>query len=429
MKPFLKGYWSQMAILMLVCQIGFSQKKAALLGHKFAPIWSPSGKEISFSYDYEHQEAKFMIYLVKPDNGNIKSLFGKQGTLSDFSKNGDKVLFSGGENGYDNVYQIKRNGEGLTKLTEAVAPFSNRDAVWSHDEAKIAFGRIDRSNGKRDIWLMNADGSDQINLTNSPENQEAVFPVTWSPDNQWVYYSYTKNGLSQLFRKHINNLKEEQLPQDAFHNFRPAPSPDGSSIAFISNRKGTRSQADNRIFVMSLDGTNVRQVGDISPLHSTLSWSPDGKYLTFNAFAGEFVEIFTIKSDGTELKQLTFSPPQPLIKVLKEERIAQAQKLFERSRKKGKEHELFVASAMNALGYQFLTEKQFDKALAAFTFNVEAHPDDANGWDSLGEGYKTIGNKEKAIECFKKALSLNPSDAVKSNATRLLKELGANIEG
>src|SRR5690606_38048376 len=121
------------------------------------------------------------------------------------SKNGDKVLFSWGENGYENVYQIKRNGEGLTKLTEAVAPFCDRDAVWSHDEAKIAFGRIDRSNGKRDIWLMNADGSNQINLTNSPENQEAVFPVTWSPDNQWVYYSYTKNSLSQLFRKNINN--------------------------------------------------------------------------------------------------------------------------------------------------------------------------------------------------------------------------------
>lgn len=79
---------------------------------------------------------------------------------------------------------------------------------------------------------------------------------------------------------------------------------------------------------------------------------------------------------------------------------------------------------MNALGYQMMGNKDFDRALKYFKTNVANHPEDANSYDSLGECYRAMGEKEKAIKNFKKSLSLNPPANVKANSEKHLKELG-----
>lgn len=80
---------------------------------------------------------------------------------------------------------------------------------------------------------------------------------------------------------------------------------------------------------------------------------------------------------------------------------------------------------INALGYQFLGAKQNDKAIEYFKMNVENDPTNANGYDSLGDGYKAKGDKENAIKNYKKALTLNPAANIKAASEASLKELGA----
>ncbi len=84
-----------------------------------------------------------------------------------------------------------------------------------------------------------------------------------------------------------------------------------------------------------------------------------------------------------------------------------------------------TVAQVNALGYQFLGAKQYDKAIEFFKRNVENDPTNANGYDSLGDGYKAIGEKGKAIKNYKKALTLNPIPGVKAASEASLKELGA----
>ena len=79
---------------------------------------------------------------------------------------------------------------------------------------------------------------------------------------------------------------------------------------------------------------------------------------------------------------------------------------------------------LNALGYQMLNAKDYDRAVEFFKKNIENHPNDPNGYDSLGEFYKTMGENQKAIKNFKKALSMNPPANVKANSEKHLKELG-----
>jgi len=78
---------------------------------------------------------------------------------------------------------------------------------------------------------------------------------------------------------------------------------------------------------------------------------------------------------------------------------------------------------LNMAGYQLLQAGKTKEALPLFVLNTQRHPDDPNVWDSLGEAYAMDGQKDKAIECFKKSLSMNPAPMVRSNSEKWLEQL------
>ena len=80
---------------------------------------------------------------------------------------------------------------------------------------------------------------------------------------------------------------------------------------------------------------------------------------------------------------------------------------------------------LNNLGYQMMNAKDYDAALKFFKLNVKNNPTNANVHDSLGECYKTMGDKKNAIKHLKKSLSLDPVPNVKANSEKLLAELDA----
>jgi len=63
---------------------------------------------------------------------------------------------------------------------------------------------------------------------------------------------------------------------------------------------------------------------------------------------------------------------------------------------------------LNNLGYNLIGNKRIQDAVEIFKLNVKIHPDYANGYDSLGEAYLGIGEKDLAIRAYKKALELDP---------------------
>ena len=83
--------------------------------------------------------------------------------------------------------------------------------------------------------------------------------------------------------------------------------------------------------------------------------------------------------------------------------------------------DLYVAeSELNALGYRLLRRKQVNEAIEVLKLNVEAYPQSANVYDSLGEAYLVRGDKEKAIENYQKALAIDPATESAKRALKIL---------
>ena len=79
-------------------------------------------------------------------------------------------------------------------------------------------------------------------------------------------------------------------------------------------------------------------------------------------------------------------------------------------------------SQVNGLGYYMLSQKQFSKAEALFKLNIANFPETANCYDGLGDLYLAKGDNAKAIESFKKTLSLKVIPETKEKLDILLKE-------
>ena len=75
---------------------------------------------------------------------------------------------------------------------------------------------------------------------------------------------------------------------------------------------------------------------------------------------------------------------------------------------------------VNSMGYEFLQMKQYKKAEGFFKMNVSNYPESFSSYNSCGDYFVAIGNKAKAIENFKKALSIREYPECRQKLNKLL---------
>ncbi len=140
------------------------------------------------------------------------------------------------------------DGSGQTRLTND--PSEDDTPPWSPDGKQIAFtsGR-DGSREDSEVYVMDADGSKPRRLTNRPGID--AFPV-WSPDGSKIAY-HSKPLLFAIFLMNATGSDHVNLTNvRASTDVHPAWSPDGAKIAFTSTRNG-----NSEIYVMNADGTGI----------------------------------------------------------------------------------------------------------------------------------------------------------------------------
>jgi Tol biopolymer transport system component len=176
--------------------------------------------------------------------------------------------------------------------------------------------------GNYDLYIMNPDGSDQQNLTNSPPSvantNNNTSPVP-SPDGKQVAFVSERDGNDEIYTIDLESKVQLNLTKNKASDFSPTWSPDGKHIAFISDRDAILLDANqglltNNIYIMDADGSNTRKLtnGNKTNGYSGLAWSPDGKKLAFSLslfspYVGFFSNGINLMSlSDTSLTRLTF---------------------------------------------------------------------------------------------------------------------------
>ncbi|MCA1637998.1 MAG: FG-GAP-like repeat-containing protein [Acidobacteria bacterium] len=163
---------------------------------------------------------------------------------------------------------------------------------------KIAF-TSDRD-GNSEIYLMNADGSGQVRLTNNSVRDD--FP-TWSPDGRTIAFLRQSGGISSinLMNADGTNVRQITMLSLTSYVFGMSWSPDGAKIAF---------QDLTDIFIINVDGSNRVNLTNGQGNNSEPTWSPDGSRLAFarSINDGRYTEIYTMNVNGSDVRQITISP-------------------------------------------------------------------------------------------------------------------------
>ena len=173
---------------------------------------------------------------------------------------------------------------------------------WSPDGGRIVF--TDKSTGNSEIFLINADGTGLMNLTNDPLPDTG--PV-FSPDGGEIVFTRDFYGEARLYRMNADGSNPRRVTEGKGHELGAAFSPDGSTLAF----SGDRLHADSRgLDIYLLDTNNPADETRLTALRlheSFPTFSPDGRRIAFVSMADGNAEMYMMNADGTGLLRLTRS--------------------------------------------------------------------------------------------------------------------------
>ena len=256
------------------------------------------------------------IHLMNPDGKRVRQLTEhvEYDAFPAWSPDGRKITFMSFRNKDQlgetrgEIYVMNPDGKNLINLTQS--PERNeRASAWSPDSKQIVF----QSEGN--LWVMDADGGNPRNLT----NHDAIVDLVpdWSPDGRQIAFSSDRNkdwefeprSNLDIYVMDADGTNLINLTNHPARDSTPDWSLDGKQIVFTSNRDG-----NSEIYVMNPDGTNLINLTNHPAEDGDPDWSPDGQQIVFSSYRDrknendKNVEIYVMNADGTNPINLTNHP-------------------------------------------------------------------------------------------------------------------------
>ena len=134
---------------------------------------------------------------------------------------------------------------------------------------------------------------------------EEFVPVVPKNAEETVIFSYEEDGYAHLFIYIPDKLPITRITSGAWDDITPAVSPDGTKIAFASNRKGFWD-----LYLLDLASAETTQLTDTPSYEGSPTWSPDGTFLAYEAYLDDNLEILVGPADDplSNAVRLTSSP-------------------------------------------------------------------------------------------------------------------------
>jgi tol-pal system beta propeller repeat protein TolB len=196
--------------------------------------------------------------------------------------------------GQSQVFTTSPDGSRTNQLTRTAG--EKAYPAWSRDRQRLAFTWVAESGPQ--LWVINADGSDQRQLTSPPGGGN--FVPSWAPDGRHIAFTSVRTGHPEIWVMDTASGGQRQLTSTPTKGGSNAPSwsPDGSRIAFASDREG-RTQ----VYTVKPDGSEMRRLTEplapAFPDSNVPVWSPDGRRLAFwSGIESQFGQVWVMDAAG-----------------------------------------------------------------------------------------------------------------------------------
>jgi TolB protein len=169
--------------------------------------------------------------------------------------------------------------------------------AWVSDRDGVRLGDTVENRQVKEIYYGDYDGANQRRIT---VGRRLNLNPAWSPDGQSLAYT-TYRPIPDVFVSLIYKGVLQNPTKSVGTNYLPVFSPDGKQIAFMSGRDG-----NPEIYVMNVDGSNLRRLTNHPAGDTTPTWSPSGSQIAFTSDRSGKMQVYVMdSSDGSNLRRLT----------------------------------------------------------------------------------------------------------------------------
>jgi len=213
-----------------------------------------------------------------------------------FSPDGRQVVYETTTAGFQQIFVMNADGTGQKQITHD--PVNHDSPSWSPDGSKIAYVYDD---GKQEaIYIMNADGTGQERMT-APA-RKYIHP-NWSADSSKLIFCSDddlqppKKNESEVYSLDVKTREQKALISGGTNTY-PSWSPDGKKIAF----RRMLGETNSEVFVADGDGANPHNLSNHPAFDGWPSWSPDGSQIVFASNRRANYQIFVMNADGSNVR-------------------------------------------------------------------------------------------------------------------------------
>jgi dipeptidyl aminopeptidase/acylaminoacyl peptidase len=200
------------------------------------------------------------------------------------------------------------NADGSGRVRIVRSPALDSAPAWSPDGARIVFETQRFPAAGSELFSIGIDGSSERRLT---DNASDDLDPAWSPDGTRIAFTSVRDGNKEIYVMNADGSEPTRLTANAaavpdvsaqMVDENPQWSPDGRQLVFDSTRDG-----NFEVYVMNADGSDQRRLTDHPRIDANPAFSPDGRLIVFDSdrlVAGER-DLFAMNADGTGVVGLT----------------------------------------------------------------------------------------------------------------------------
>lgn len=259
----------------------------------------PTGK-IVFVCQIFKVQASNQICIVNADGTGFRRLTtdnSRQHYYPSMSPDGKSIVYASfREPNIYEIYEMDIASGAVTQLTDRLGNLNGPEI--SPDGSKIVF-KLSTANSNQ-LWLMERDGNNPRQIPNA-----SGWDPTWSPDGNSILFASDMQGAIQLYTIKLDGSELQKVSDLPAIRGRSDWSPDGSFIVTYSGQPWKRD-----VFIMNADGSNARMLTPTGGNSQGTSISPDGQWVAFTSYFDNYgddhgCEIYIMRVNGTDVRRLT----------------------------------------------------------------------------------------------------------------------------